>query len=79
MADGFGDKRLAIPKLGFGLYGTDWQLVRKMMEGILKDARINILICVFDPRDVRRRKGTFSKLADCWDHGSMADLLFSAE
>lgn len=44
-----GLKKLAIPRIGCGLDGLAWNVVRKMIEDVFKDEGISILICNFTP------------------------------
>lgn len=49
-----GIKKQAIPK--FGIFRLDWQIVRNMIKYIFKGTGIDIIVCIFDPRDQEEEK-----------------------
>ena len=49
--------KLAVPKLGCGLDGLDWRIVRSMLATIFRFTGVEILVCSFNPNiqeDVKR-------------------------
>lgn len=38
--------KLAMPKIGCGLDGLDWYIVRAIIKGVFEDTNIEILICI---------------------------------
>ena len=40
-----GIKKIAMPKIGCGLDGLDWILVREIIENVFEDMGIDILVC----------------------------------
>lgn len=41
-----GQKKLAMPRIGCGLDGLDWKIVRSIIKDIFEDTKIEILICM---------------------------------
>ena len=61
--------KLAVPKLGCGLDGLDWRVVRNMLETLFRCTGIEILVCSFNPRTQANNKRTidchFFKTSGC--------------
>lgn len=45
VADINGVKKIAMPKIGCGLDGKDWSVIKKMLKDIFEDSDIEILVC----------------------------------
>lgn len=45
-------RQLAIPKIGCGLDGLDWRLVRSMVEHLFHKTGIDVLVCSYNHKDV---------------------------
>lgn len=45
VADMNGVKKIAMPKIGCGLDGKDWRVIKKMLKDIFEDSDIEILVC----------------------------------
>lgn len=52
----FGLRKLGIPRLGCGLDRLEWRTVRSMIEVLFKDSGVDILVCVYDPRDFSKKR-----------------------
>lgn len=55
-----GIKKLAIPKLGYGVDKLDWRHVRNMIKGIVKDTG-NYIVVGTDPREIKKKGGNLFK------------------
>ena len=64
-----GIRKLAIPKIGCGLDGLDWRIVRNMLEILFRYTGVEILVCSFNPRTPANSKRTidchFFKTSGC--------------
>lgn len=45
VADMNGVKKIAMPKIGCGIDGKDWRVIKKMLKDIFADSDIEILVC----------------------------------
>lgn len=50
--------KLAVPKLGCGLDGLDWRIVRNMLEILFRYTGVEILVCSFNPNGQDERERT---------------------
>ncbi|MCD1431043.1 DDE-type integrase/transposase/recombinase [Klebsiella pneumoniae] len=44
-----GIKKLAMPKIGCGIDGLDWRIVRSMLEVLFRSTTVEILVCCWNP------------------------------